>query len=147
MRLVSQPPDTDVWGFGPGRAYRFARLGSSQRAAARSPFVVGVRQPGVISAVPPWSRAATRAAIGSGPDSAPALTPYAPEAELLPGRRRGNLSSGPRRRSRMPQDPIERWEWEGGAIVVSANVAADGWRDEVRRQPSSSTTSSRRRPP
>lgn len=45
----------------------------------------------------------------------------------------------------MPRDPIERWEWEGGAIAADVRSASD--EAAASDQPSSSTTSSRRRPP
>jgi len=31
----------------------------------------------------------------------------------------------------MSHDPIERWEWEGGAIVVAASATADEKRDQA----------------
>lgn len=47
--------------------------------------------------------------------------------------------------SRNAHDPIERWEWEGGAIAADVRSASD--EAAASDQPSSSTTSSRRRPP
>lgn len=31
----------------------------------------------------------------------------------------------------MPQDPIQRWEWEGGAIAVDVSAAPDERRDQA----------------
>jgi hypothetical protein len=31
----------------------------------------------------------------------------------------------------MPQDAIQRWEWEGGATVVDASAAEDEKRDQL----------------
>jgi hypothetical protein len=55
----------------------------------------------------------------------------------------------------MPYDPIERWEWEGGAVAVDATVPEEGRAEDVTEgpaepdahpEPSSSTSSSRDRP-
>jgi len=35
----------------------------------------------------------------------------------------------------MPNDPIERWEWEGGALAVDARAATGESRGEARAQP------------
>ena len=31
----------------------------------------------------------------------------------------------------MPQDPIQRWEWEGGAIALDVTAALDERRDQA----------------
>ena len=35
----------------------------------------------------------------------------------------------------MPNDPIERWEWEGGAAAVDASDVGNGTSDGPRGQP------------